>query len=767
MRWRDPRWLLALASLGLVLWLFALDWGRSSPGPLSAVHAASPQLAADDGCELCHGDFGSRLDDSCGACHAAVAAQVAAGTGLHGALAARGEAARCERCHPEHHGAELDLVGEAAFALAGFGSRAEFRHAHTSFALTGAHALLACTSCHAHADAPLPPEGGARFGGLSQDCAACHEDPHAGRYGAACADCHGQELAFDALDGFVHERGLVLRGAHLGLSCAACHPAEGERSVAALATAHEALPPRACLDCHESPHAPQFVADAAARANVAPGSSCALCHDEEHGRFDAGESALPRALHGISGFELAGPHAQLACVACHADGFQRAPERPVRLSDDCAACHVDPHAGQFGARACLDCHAREHFAPARFDADDHAAAGFALSGAHARLDCAACHAPAADPALPRTFRGTPAQCSACHQNAHESVLGAAIAAPSVDCAACHASTRFDAVDAPAFDHGRWTAFELVGEHARASCEACHGSGAPARRLGDVAERFGVGLELCATCHADSHRGAFGEHDCGACHTPHGFADAGLRERFDHGRAAGFALEGAHRSLACRACHGAGSAAPTPEGARLTHARAFGFASDHARGDPASCAGCHADPHGGLFEERAALDERDHAASCAACHSAEAFAGSAAGRFDHGRWTGFALDGAHRALACAECHAPSPRALPGMGELGAAVGSACADCHADPHAGQFARAGRTDCARCHDAVADFAARGFDHARDSRFALDARHASLACSACHVPWPVAGLGEVVRYKPLGTRCIDCHDHGGGGGK
>ena len=767
MRWRDPRWLLALASLALVLWLFLLDWEQTSPGPLSAAHASAPELAGSDGCDACHGDFGSRLADSCGACHTAVADQLADASGLHGALAASGAAVDCELCHPEHHGSELDLVGEAAFALAGFGARADFAHAHTSFALSGVHARLACAACHEHVDAELPPAGALRFGGLSQSCSACHEDPHAGGYGSSCADCHGQTQPFDALDGFVHERGLALRGAHVGVACEACHAPGSERSVAALAGGGAAsLAPRACQDCHDSPHPEAWLAGTAVRARVEPAASCAVCHDEQHGRFDAGEEVMPRALHDLAGMPLEGPHVRVACAACHADGIAREPGRPARLGDDCAACHADPHAGQFAPRACLECHERERFAPTRFDAAAHAAAGFALSGAHAALACGACHTQPTEPDHSRAFRGTPTACAACHPNDHAGRLAGAIAAPGADCAACHLPTAFAEVEREAFDHGRWTEFALLGEHDAAACEACHGSGAPARRLGRVDERFAGALGLCATCHADVHRGAFAENDCAACHTPHGFADDELRATFAHGASTGFELLGAHARMECRACHGEGLAAPQAAGARLAHGRAFGFASDHAFGDPATCAGCHADPHFGLFEEAAALDPRDERASCAACHTLETFAGSAAEGFDHGRWAAFALDGAHARLECAACHAPSAAAMAGMGALGEAAGRDCAACHVDPHAGQFARAGRSDCARCHDTAPGFGAPRFDHGRDSRFALDERHARLACSACHVPWPVAGRGEVVRYKPLGTECIDCHDHGGGGG-
>jgi hypothetical protein len=48
--------------------------------------------------------------------------------------------------------------------------------------------------------------------------------------------------------------------------------------------------------------------------------------------------------------------------------------------------------------------------------------------------------------------------------------------------------------------------------------------------------------------------------------------------------------------------------------------------------------------------------------------------------------------------------------------------------------------------------------FDHDRDSRFPLDAQHAPIACDKCHVTYQTAA-GPVVRYKPLGVECGDCH--------
>jgi hypothetical protein len=149
--------------------------------------------------------------------------------------------------------------------------------------------------------------------------------------------------------------------------------------------------------------------------------------------------------------------------------------------------------------------------------------------------------------------------------------------------------------------------------------------------------------------------------------------------------------------------------------------------------------------------------------CAGCHDTESFA-AARGGFDHGS-TGYELSGAHAELACAACHAP----LPGPDERGRrsarARGRDCSACHADPHVGQFAAGGRTDCARCHTADGFLGSLAFDHDRDASFALDASHARLACAACHRPWPLPGGGQAVRYRPLGTACADCHAHGGGG--
>jgi hypothetical protein len=81
---------------------------------------------------------------------------------------------------------------------------------------------------------------------------------------------------------------------------------------------------------------------------------------------------------------------------------------------------------------------------------------------------------------------------------------------------------------------------------------------------------------------------------------------------------------------------------------------------------------------------------------------------------------------------------------------------CAACHKDPHGGQFAREGRTDCARCHGGSA-WQLRRFDHSK-TRFPLDGAHIRAACSACHRQESKKGQ-RIVHYSPLDTACRSCH--------
>ncbi len=60
------------------------------------------------------------------------------------------------------------------------------------------------------------------------------------------------------------------------------------------------------------------------------------------------------------------------------------------------------------------------------------------------------------------------------------------------------------------------------------------------------------------------------------------------------------------------------------------------------------------------------------------------------------------------------------------------------------------------------AATFKKTTFDHNRDSAFKLDETHIGVDCAACHKPVQDERGAAIVRYRPLGTQCQDCHDAG-----
>lgn len=755
MKARGARFLFGALSLLAVVVLLYADLDRAAPGPLSPVHALRPELQDPAGCDRCHGSWTQSMASACAECHEDVQQELDSQRGFHGTLA---KGSDCDTCHLEHHGQSIALVTRASFAQAGFAQRSDYDHRGIDWGLSGRHRELSCDQCHERADVRWIEEGQSRFGGAPKQCAACHEDVHEGRFGTDCAQCHGQERPFAEATEFEHPERFPLEGVHAGIACSECHSPD---EVQSLDEPREG-PTRTCAECHDSPHRARFL--------LATSRGCEACHPTGGGPFAQPDLAAASDWHAATGFALEPPHQDVECAQCHADP---APEDPApayrrrfpgRRAADCAACHEDPHGGQFddpAPRACTDCHAPTHFEPPEFGPEQHAATAFPLEDAHARAECAACHEKP-DPDGPRVFAGRPHACQSCHQDAHDGAFDlAATEAPLAGCARCHRPTTFD--DELEFDHGAWTAFPLEGAHARALCESCHPRASQpdsaGRRFGRAAQVFGQPVRECATCHADPHEGSFaaaapapsglsGRTDCAACHDSESFDRVAS---FDHGAWTGFELRGAHQRADCAACHGQ-SSEPDAQG------RTLGRCAERFPGPRDRCSTCHADVHRGAFERPGTPRSVAGRVGCARCHDEESFR-EVRIAFDHGRFTGFALEGAHAQAECAACHprldAPRESARP----FADAAGTRCSDCHEDPHAGQFAQDGRpADCARCHPAGAhEFTELDFDHSR--RFALDSNHARLACSACHRPWPLADGRRVVRYRPLGTRCSDCH--------
>lgn len=613
----------------------------------------------------------------------------------------------------------------------------------------------ACLECHSDIEGHI--DGGRGLHGTLdaadvRECAHCHGDHH----GTDFAIINPRSFLLAGVRGgaqaFEHDLvGFAMAGAHLELACTECHEhaedkilPEGARRFIGLA--------QDCATCHEDPHEGALV------------QSCVECHVQE--AFDD-----HRYRDHDEHFPLTGQHTDLSCRDCHGVEHSHALEAVVQRTFSldkrgCADCHDSPHADAFvgGVAAlvtsatdagCATCHVPEdptfHELAHELSDEQHAASGFELTAPHAELACAECHSPELATFAERYPGREADSCIACHGDPHE---GQFEHAPFLErgCLSCHDRHQFAPHNFDLAMHAE-TRLELTGKHEDVACEECHG-----QPRASAARAFAGTPASCERCHDDAHRGFFDaltlreahpDGTCASCHGTHGF-DQVAADLFEHARATGFALEGAHDQAACEACH-----APRDERDEL--GRLFGWAHQQF-GTIENCGTCHDDVHGGRFDAAELPQTVEGRDSCGRCHQESSFR-TLHGGFDHGLWTGYNLDGSHADLGCADCHAPLGRPDEHGRTWAAAAGNGCADCHGFPHAGQFVVDGQVDCARCHGSTDTFTELSFNHDRDTRFELGDAHDRLECAACHKAYTLDGGVEVVRYRPLGRDCKDCH--------
>lgn len=414
-----------------------------TPGELIEKHADLEKT-----CNSCHEPFAkSSQPQLCLKCHDKVAADQRTKTGFHGRHV-EASVASCKQCHTDHMGraaviAPLDKTAFdhdlTDFVLKGkhvtttcescHATRAKFRdapgrcidchrkddrhkgalgeacaschtesdwkqvlafdHGRTRFPLEGAHTKVACASCHA----------GERYKGVPTACIGCHkkDDVHKGRLGAKCESCHGPASWKNAKFNHDKDTKFPLRGAHVSLTCEACH--KGARAK---------TPPTACIGCHRG--------DDVHRGQLGP--DCQSCHSETAWRGTA------KFDHDKTRFPLVGLHGDVACKACHKGSSYK------DVSGTCASCHQDQfHQGRLGS-ACATCHTAQGWPLFHFDHDTQTA--YPLTGAHRQLDCHACHATTAPDSLK-----LPTACVACHagDDVHDGAFGRR-------CERCHTTKAF-------------------------------------------------------------------------------------------------------------------------------------------------------------------------------------------------------------------------------------------------------------------------------------------------------------------------------------
>lgn len=290
--------------------------------------------------------------------------------------------------------------------------RADFAFDHearTGVPLRGAHAAAPCLLCHNDRG----PAG--QF--AARGCGGCHADPHLGRLGAGCDDCH-DERTWGVREAIARHdlTRFPLVGAHVAAACWRCHPGAQVGNFAGASPE--------CARCHDDDYVratlPDHVASGFAR-------NCEACHQPfgwQPARFDHPAT-----------FPLTLGHAGRRCADCHGTGSF------LGLSTDCAACHTDdwnataaPNHGQVGfGTGCATCHTTAAWRPSTW------AHTFPIDrGPHGGRQCVDCHT------TPGNY--TAFSCTHCHDHnqtkmadKHSGVSGYVWASPN--CLQCHPDGR--------------------------------------------------------------------------------------------------------------------------------------------------------------------------------------------------------------------------------------------------------------------------------------------------------------------------------------
>ncbi len=410
-----------------------------------------------------------------------------------------------------------------------------------------------------------------------------------------CQLCHRTEGWTPLRDDFTFdheaETGFPLEGAHTEALCLRCH---NDRGPVAMYVA------RGCGGCHVDPHESTL------------GEDCTACHNQRTWR-PMGQLAQ----HAETRFPLFGQHLAVPCELCHPQAklgdFEGAPV-------DCDLCHLEDalrvrnpdHAANGWTHDCERCHTA-----GGFDRSFFAHETFPLIGAHAVIDCAACHQAG--------FRGTPRDCIACHEDDYLRTRDPnhVDAGFPTNCEVCHNSFAWEPAQ---FNHAG-TRFPLTGAHIALDCQSCHADG------------FTGTPTDCFACHENDYLGTRDPNhvdagfptSCEVCHSTSAWEPAQFNHSF-------YPLTGGHAGVDCQSCH-----------------------ADGYQGTPRDCFACHADDYQGTRDP-------DHQAegfptTCELCHSITSWDDTS---FDHQ----FPIEnGRHSGLDCSSCHTVSFNTF------------SCIDCHA--------------------------------------------------------------------------------------
>ena len=273
----------------------------------------------------------------------------------------------------------------------------------------------------------------------------------------------------------------------------------------------------------------------------------------------------------------------------------------------------------------------------------------------------------------------------------------------INCKTCHSDhlgRKADIVglDKDNFEHSA-TGFTLRGAHENLQCNLCHNSSHQNSKLKFT--NFRIEKKACIDCHKDIHEGKLGK-DCSTCHSEKGWH----KTNFDHSKT-DFPLKGEHKNLVCSSCH----------------------KNEQFKDTLSKCVSCHLskDKHLGVMGDK-----------CETCHAEVKWSKT---HFNHNKDTKFNLLGKHQDLRCEACHRKNlPLKLP----------SKCIDCHLadDIHK----KTNGEKCQDCHNSKS-WKNSGFNHNKDTDFALVGIHKKISCQSCHKG------GHSNKTNVAGNHCFDCH--------
>jgi hypothetical protein len=473
-------------------------------------------------------------------------------------------------------------------------SGVKFNHLqYGNWPLTGAHAPLACASCHT---------GPSAWVKTSPACDSCHDplyrqttNPNhvTSNFPTTCEICHNTTSWTNAT--FNHAQFFPLVGAHATLQCAQCH----------LNNNYSTILPTTCDGCHDALYRttnnPSHVA-----ANFP--TDCTVCH----GTAPMAWIPVTTFNHQLyANWALTGAHAAVTCVQCHGgDNYVKVP--PIT----CDGCHdalyrqtTNPnHVTSNFPTTCEVCHNTSSWTNATFN---HAQF-FPLVGAHTTLQCAQCH-------LNNNYSTIlPTTCDGCHDGLYRGTNNPSHVAAKfpIDCTICHGTAPMDWTSGINFNHALYTPWPLTGAHATVQCALCH-----------TGNNWNNLPTACINCHQDKFNSANNPShtgfptDCTICHSTANWTSS----TFNH--ASVFPLTGYHATMACAGCH----------------------VNNNYTTLKTTCDGCH----DALYQT---TNNPAHAAAgfpttCDTCHTTTSWAGAS---FNHNN-TPFPLTGAHTSVACNLCH----------------------------------------------------------------------------------------------------------------